>query len=130
FFPQRAHTVWWRALHCTIPCHANLHHILPNRFPSPSCILSSDTYLQQHFLWGCPRKQEVWWTIAYRFLAPLSTVQAVHIPDITSPSPPTLPDLAIDGQCVIATTLVAIWSAHWRLQFQGKTFWPQHKRAG
>ncbi|KAI8149957.1 hypothetical protein BJV82DRAFT_499043, partial [Fennellomyces sp. T-0311] len=90
-FPRGAHTVWWRALHRKISRRQYLYRFIPHIYSFPACIFCPAIDTQLHFLSGCHKKQEVWPTIAQRFLANPTALTPSHIEDSTIPPLPTLP---------------------------------------
>ncbi|KAI8147091.1 hypothetical protein BJV82DRAFT_494165, partial [Fennellomyces sp. T-0311] len=65
-------------------CRQRLHRLLPHRFASPNCLLCGEVDTQSRFLWYCPRKHEVWQTVACRFLIIPNALIAAHTEDITT----------------------------------------------
>ena len=66
-FPHRAHTLLWWLYHHKMPCKECLHQLIPNRFPDPGCVYCGGIDSEEHFVWSCPFKHEIWQTIASRF---------------------------------------------------------------
>ncbi|KAG1147448.1 hypothetical protein G6F37_004104 [Rhizopus arrhizus] len=65
--PHRVHTLLWRLYRHKMPCKGRPHQLIPNRFPDPSCVYCGGVDSEEHFVWSCPFKHEIWQTISSRF---------------------------------------------------------------
>ncbi|KAI7849475.1 hypothetical protein BDC45DRAFT_573855 [Circinella umbellata] len=122
--PQRAHTIWWRIFHKKLPCKQCLHQLVPRIFTSPNCIFCNEIDTPEHFLWECSQKRLVWQDIANRFLVLPDQLEITHITSLSASALAVREEFKFDSFCLIATTLLHLWRAHWRFVFHQETFWP------
>ncbi|KAI9489201.1 hypothetical protein BDB00DRAFT_844794 [Zychaea mexicana] len=116
-----ARNVWYRALHQKISCKAILHYTIPSSFPSPNCVFCSDTPdTITHFLYACPIKWTIWYTIWCDLFLFSPTFSQVHhaIFSLSFPSNPS----AVSSHMIISCILQGLWSAHWRYVFDQVPF--------
>ncbi|KAI9490985.1 hypothetical protein BDB00DRAFT_835538 [Zychaea mexicana] len=116
-----ARNVWYRALHQKISCKAILHYTIPSSFPSPNCVFCSDTPdTITHFLYACPIKWTIWYTIWCDLFLFSPTFSQVHhaIFSLSFPSNPS----AVSSHMIISCILQGLWSTHWRYVFDQVPF--------
>ena len=51
-------------------------------------------------------------------------LDSIHTTSLSSSGLTVREEFKFDFYCLIATTLLHIWSAHWRYIFHQETFWP------
>ncbi|KAG2219293.1 hypothetical protein INT45_011308 [Circinella minor] len=123
-FIHRSHTIWWRALHNKISCRDRLHRIIPQFCQSPLCIFCDQLDTQDHFLWGCRIKQQVWQIIANLFLQQPEQLTYEHIKSLSTAPLLLKQGLHLDFATLIATTILSIWDGNWGWVFRQENFWP------
>ncbi|GAN08918.1 hypothetical protein MAM1_0232d08438, partial [Mucor ambiguus] len=132
--PLAARTVWYRAIYEKIPTRAILHLHIPDKYLSPRCTIcpTSTTEYIAHALFSCPPKLMVWRQFFQSYLSvsiSLSDVDLITLlQQILLCSPPSidrdnsLPFTNLSLPQLFATTLLAIWQAHWRWIFDRTPF--------
>ncbi|KAG0860177.1 hypothetical protein G6F17_001261 [Rhizopus arrhizus] len=124
-FPHQEHTVIWRYYHRKLPTRQRLHQICPDRHLDPFCLLCGGVEDDEHFLWSCEHKKEIWSRIVNRFLQPTARLTYDSLALGSSTDIQVLSGLRVDGHTIIACTVWAIW----HFVFDGRTFWPDEAAA-
>ncbi|KAG1450090.1 hypothetical protein G6F46_010622 [Rhizopus delemar] len=100
-----------------MPCKERLRQLIPTRFPDPDCVYCDGVYSEEHFVWSCPFKHEIWQTISSRFFGDPAklTYSLIQLP----------PSLSVTYLDIIAYVLLSLWQLHWKFIFEDHEFWPQ-----
>ncbi|KAI9316965.1 hypothetical protein BX666DRAFT_1857919, partial [Dichotomocladium elegans] len=93
------------------------------------CSLCGDMDTQEDFPWACPPKQQVWQTVAARFLQTSLDLRYLHLSSLSGPCPAVLAAFSVPFHAIVACTLLAIWRAHWQVVFDERHFWPNEVAA-
>jgi hypothetical protein len=122
--PHRCRTFWFRFLHDCLPTRVNLHHRIPNLFPSPMChVCSIAAENSTHMLFSCPTKLPFWKSFFHEFfICPsdtpslqtlfLSALSQLSFPPVRHPQ-----DIPLRPHQIFSAALTTIWQAHWRFVF-------------
>ncbi|KAG1437702.1 hypothetical protein G6F56_012978 [Rhizopus delemar] len=102
---------------------------MPAQFVDPSCVYCGDLDTEEHFVWACPVRKEIWQTIANRFFTDPSMLTFAHIACPTPSGPSVIPLLSLNSLDIIACTVLSIWQFHWKIIFDNRPFWPQEVAA-
>ncbi|KAG1537495.1 hypothetical protein G6F46_009635 [Rhizopus delemar] len=123
--PHRAHTLLWRLYHHKMPCKERLHQLIPTRFRDPDCVYCGGVDSEEHFVWSCPFKHEIWQTISSRFFVDPTklTYNLIHLPP--SSDVEVAPSLSVTYLDIIASVLLSLWQLHWKFIFEDHPFWTQ-----
>ncbi|KAI8138605.1 hypothetical protein BJV82DRAFT_523146, partial [Fennellomyces sp. T-0311] len=123
-WPHHARTIFWRAYHAKLPSRERLHKFFGTVFTTPLCPLCNHLDTDQHFIWACPKKQQVWQGIARQFLQRPADLKFEHL-SINPPSQLMVCDIThVTARTIIACTFLELWRAHWRFVFECEPFWP------
>ncbi|KAG1171230.1 hypothetical protein G6F36_011790 [Rhizopus arrhizus] len=116
--PHRAHTLLWRLYHHKMPCKERLYQLIPNRFPDPGCVYCGGVDSEEHFVWSCPFKHEIWQTISSRFFVDPAklTYSLIQLPP--SSDLEVAPSLSVTYLDIIASVLLSLWQLHWKFIFE------------
>ncbi|KAG1637612.1 hypothetical protein G6F44_009238 [Rhizopus delemar] len=100
-------------------------HLIPARFPDPGCVYCGGVDSEEHFVWPCPFKHDIWQTISSRFFVNPAkwTYSLIQLPsyfviEVTS-------SLSMTYLGIIASVLLSLWQIHWKFIFEDHQFWPQ-----
>ncbi|KAG1137525.1 hypothetical protein G6F38_011242 [Rhizopus arrhizus] len=87
--------------------------------------LSNTDQSEEHFVWSCPFKHEIWQTIASRFFVDPArlTYSLIQLP--SSSGIEVAPSLLATYLDIIASVLLSLWQFHWKFIFEGHPFWTQ-----
>ena len=110
--PHNARNIWWRLLIGKLPSCARLHNIMPT-IVAPLCrICEAETETDQHLLFGCPKKLEVWQTALRKYISDQDWT-IVLIENFFYPRPPYFePQHGVPLFLLLGTILATIWKYH------------------
>ncbi|KAG1578182.1 hypothetical protein G6F48_012139 [Rhizopus delemar] len=123
--PHRARTLLWRVYHHKMPCKECLHQLTPTRFSDPDCVFCGGVDSEEHFVWSCPFKHDIWQTISSRFFVDPAklTYNLIQLPP--SSDLEVASSLSVTYLDIIASVLLSRWKFHWKFVFEDHQFWPQ-----
>ncbi|KAG2198726.1 hypothetical protein INT47_005411 [Mucor saturninus] len=122
-------TVWYRAIHHKLPNKSLLHNIVPESFPSATCIHCPQTEdTLHHFLYDCPTKKSIWLQCLSTFfpdvpIVPgriLSILLSFDYGDFQNKRSTVATSLSFIS--IIGCILLGIWRSHWKLVFDDQPF--------
>ncbi|KAF8977611.1 hypothetical protein BGZ46_007255 [Entomortierella lignicola] len=110
--PRNARNIWRRLLIGKLPSGARLHSIIPT-IVAPMCrICQNDIESDQHLLFSCPKKLEVWQYALKKYISDQDW-SAVLIESFFYPRPPTFEPLyEVPLFLLLGTILATIWKYH------------------
>ncbi|KAG1452251.1 hypothetical protein G6F46_008783 [Rhizopus delemar] len=120
--PHRAHTLLWRLYHHKMPCKERLYQLIPNRFPDPGCVYCGGVDSEEHFVWSCPFKHEIWQTISSRFFVDPAKLTYSLIQHPPSSDVEVAPSLSVTYLDIITSVLFSLWQLHWKFIFEDHQF--------
>ncbi|KAG1048223.1 hypothetical protein G6F46_012487 [Rhizopus delemar] len=122
---HRAHTLLWRLYLQKLTCKERFHQLIPNRFPDPGCVYCGGIDSEEHFVWFCSFKHEIWQTIFSRFFVDPArlTYSLIQLP--SSSGIEAVPSLSVIYLDIIASVLLSQWQLYWRSILEEYQLWPQ-----
>ena len=118
--PHRVHTLLWRLYHHKMPCKGRPYQLIPNRFPDPSCVYCGGVNSEEHVVWSCPFKHDIWQTISSRFFVDPVKLTLASFNFLLPLALKSL--LCVTYLDIIASVLLSLWQLHWRFIFEEHQF--------
>ncbi|KAL4211745.1 hypothetical protein AB4K20DRAFT_1800224 [Rhizopus microsporus] len=99
--------------------------LISNQFPGSGCVYCDGIDSEEHFVWFCPFKHEIWQTIASRFFLDPDrlTFSLIQLP--SSSGIEVASSLSVTYLDIIASVLLSLWQLHWKFIFKEHQFWTQ-----
>ncbi|KAG1442968.1 hypothetical protein G6F46_012065 [Rhizopus delemar] len=91
----------------------------------PDCVYCGGVDSEEHFVWSCPFKHEIWQTISSRFFVDPAklTYSLIQLPP--SSDVEVAPSLSVTYLDIIASVLLFLWQLHWKFIFEDHQSWTQ-----
>jgi hypothetical protein len=109
--PHNVRNVWWRLLIRKLPTGVRLHAFIP-MIVSPQCRVCQERETDQHLLFGCPAKLEIWKASLNKYIREYDWTVTL-IESLFYPVPPKFEALNnLPVYLLLGTIMATIWRYH------------------
>lgn len=123
--PHNARNVWWRLLINKLPSGVHFHSILPDKVGVLCRICLTQVESNQHLLFSCPKKLEVWQSAMTRYVEERDW-SADYVCSLFFPkSDPLEPHNDVPLFLLIGVILATIWRYHFAFVMEDQGFDPR-----